>query len=43
MDKREYTRPELKELGSLEDVTLNSWDGMNFDGALPEEMPELFS
>lgn len=42
MQKKEYTAPELKDLGNLKDLTKNSWIGDNFDGAYPEFGPEIF-
>lgn len=43
MQKQEYSTPKLTELGNLQDFTKNSWSGLNMDGALPEETPEIFS
>jgi hypothetical protein len=42
MQKKEYTTPEFEELGNLTCFTKNSWSGSNFDGALPEQAPEIF-
>lgn len=42
MVKKEYQAPEIKELGDLSSMTLNSWSGDSMDGAFPEDTPEFY-
>lgn len=42
MEKKKYVTPELEELGDLVNLTKYSFVGASFDGAFPEDTPEIF-